>query len=101
MQDEPCIAQFGLVEAGTVCNAVAAEAHLAGSLRVFSDEMFERAKRELRATLDEACASTGCTATIEFAEGYPPVTNDPGLFAEAAAALSLSVAYSSRSCSER
>lgn len=87
MQDEPCIAQFGLVEAGTVCNAVAAEAHLAGSLRVFSDEMFERAKRELRATLDEACASTGCTATIEFAEGYPPVTNDPGLFAEAAAAL--------------
>lgn len=87
MQDEPCIAQFGMVEAGTVCNAVAAEAYLAGSLRVFSDEMFERAKCELRATLDEACASTGCTATIEFAEGYPPVTNDSGLFADAAAAL--------------
>lgn len=87
MQEEPCIAQFGLVEAGTVCNAVAAEAHLAGSLRVFSDEMFERAKREIRATLDEACASTGCTATVDFAAGYPPVINDAALYAEVAAAL--------------
>ena len=87
MQEEPCIAQFGLVEAGTVCNAVAAEAHLAGSLRVFSDEMFERARREIRATLEEACASAGCTATIDFAEGYPPVTNDEALFAEVEVAL--------------
>ncbi len=86
-QEEPCIAKFGLLQAGTVCNAVAAEAHIAGSLRVFSDGMFERAKAEISKTLDEACASTGCTGEVEFAEGYPPVTNDPALFDEAAAAL--------------
>lgn len=87
-QEEPCIAKFGLMEAGTVCNAVAAEAHLAGSLRVFSDEMFERAKGELERTLEEACTSTGCTREIDFAEGYPPVTNDPELFAWVASVLS-------------
>lgn len=86
-QDEPCVAQFGLLEAGTVCNAVAGEARLAGSLRVFSDEMFERAKAELTSTLEMACSETGCTFDIDFAEGYPPVTNDPTLFAKAAAAL--------------
>lgn len=86
-QDEPCVAQFGLVEAGTVCNAVAGEARLAGSLRVFSDEMFERAKAELTSTLEMACSETGCTYEIDFAEGYPPVTNDAELYAACESAL--------------
>lgn len=80
--EEPCICKFGLVEAGTVCNAVAGEAHIAGSLRVFTDAMFDRARAGIRRTLDEACASFGCTYDLDFAEGYPPVDNDPALFAE-------------------
>ena len=79
-QDEPCICKFGAVEAGTVCNAVAGEAKLAGSLRVFSDEMFDRARAELRTLLAQACEGTGCTGDIDFAEGYPPVTNDAALY---------------------
>lgn len=79
--EEPCICKFGLVEAGTVCNAVAGEAHVAGSLRVFTDSMFDRAREGIRRVLDEACASCGCTYDLDFAEGYPPVDNDPALFA--------------------
>ena len=86
-QDGPIVAHFGLVQAGTVCNAVAGEATLAGSLRVLTDEMFERAKEELTRTLDEACGSCGCTYEIEFGEGYPPVTNDPLLYSMAADVL--------------
>ena len=86
--EEPCIAKFGLVEAGTVCNAVAGEAHLAGSVRVFSDVMFARVQKGLRDALDAACAAVGCTYEIDFAEGYPPVDNDPELFEAAASALS-------------
>lgn len=78
---EPCICKFGLVEAGTVCNAVAGEAHIAGSLRVFTDGMFDRAREGVRRVLDGACASCGCTYDLDFAEGYPPVDNDPALFA--------------------
>ena len=79
--EEPCICKFGLVEAGTVCNAVAGEAHLAGSLRVFTDSMLDRARAGIRRALEEACAATGCTYDSDFAEGYPPVDNDPALFA--------------------
>ena len=86
--DEPCIGKFGLLQAGTVCNAVAGEAHVAGSLRVFTDGMFGRAREGVRRVLDEACAATGCTYDLDFAEGYPPVDNDPELFACIAPALS-------------
>ena len=86
-QDGPIVAHFGLVQAGTVCNAVAGEATLAGSLRVLTDEMFECAKEELTRTLEEACSSCGCTYEIEFGEGYPPVTNDPALYSMAADVL--------------
>ncbi len=85
--EEPCICKFGLVEAGTVCNAVAGEAHIAGSLRVFTDNMFDRAREGVRRVLDEACAATGCTYDLDFAEGYPPVDNDPALFAAVAPVL--------------
>lgn len=85
--EEPCICKFGLVEAGTVCNAVAGEAHIAGSLRVFTDAMFDRARAGIRRVLDEACAACGCTYDIDFAEGYPPVDNDPALFAAIEPAL--------------
>ena len=86
-QDEPCICKFGQLNAGTVCNAVAGEAKIAGSLRVFSDEMFDRARAELRALLAQACEGTGCTGEIDFAEGYPPVTNDAVLYGLAAGVL--------------
>lgn len=86
-QDEPAICQFGQVQAGTVCNAVAGEARLAGSLRVFSDAMFDQAKVEIKALLDEACTGCGCTGEVTFAEGYPPVTNDPVLYSLAADVL--------------
>lgn len=85
--EEPCIAKFGLVEAGTVCNTVAGEAHIAGSVRVFSDGMLERVRSGLRAALDGACAAVGCTYDIDFAEGYPPVDNDPALFERAQSVL--------------
>ena len=86
--DEPCIGKFGLLQAGTVCNAVAGEAHVAGSLRVFTDAMFDRAREGVRRVLDEVCTATGCTYDLDFAEGYPPVDNDPELFACIAPALS-------------
>lgn len=86
-QDEPCICMFGELRAGTVCNAVADRAELAGSLRVFSDAMFDRARAELRVLLDEVCAACGCTGAIFFADGYPAVVNDRALFACAEALL--------------
>lgn len=80
-EDEPCICKFGVLQSGSVCNAVSGESRIAGSMRVFSDAMFDRARGELERVLAAACAEYGCTYDLDFAEGYPPVTNDKLLYA--------------------
>ena len=85
--EEPCLLKFGLMQSGTVCNAISAETKVAGSLRVFSDEMFDRARAGVEQRLADACATYGCTYDLDFAEGYPPVTNDTALYDLAKSAL--------------
>ena len=85
--EEPCLLKFGLMQSGTVCNAISAETKVAGSLRVFSDEMFDRARAGVEERLADACATYGCTYDLDFAEGYPPVTNDTALYDLAKSAL--------------
>lgn len=86
-QDEPFLLRFGHMTAGTVRNAVAGQARVEGSLRVFSDDMFARAQDEVRALAQTAADGEGCTFDLHFSEGYPPVVNDGTLFGEAAQAL--------------
>lgn len=86
-QDEPFLLRFGHMTAGTVRNAVAGQARVEGSLRVFSDDMFVRAQDEVRALAQTAADEEGCTFDLHFSEGYPPVVNDGTLFGEAAQAL--------------
>lgn len=87
-QEEPFLLRFGRMTAGTVRNAVAGEARIEGSMRVFSDTMFARAQDEVRSLAQTAADEEGCTFDLTFSEGYPPVVNDPDLFAAAAAAVS-------------
>ncbi len=77
---EPCLLRFGRLEAGTVRNAIAGEARAEGSLRVFSDEMFDRARGALRTLAESAAKTEGCAVDVKFSEGYPPVDNDAALF---------------------
>lgn len=86
-QDEPFLLRFGHMTAGTVRNAVAGQARVEGSLRVFSDDMFACAQDEVRALAQTAADEEGCTFDLHFSEGYPPVVNDGTLFGEAAQAL--------------
>ncbi len=79
-QDEPMALRFGKLEAGTVRNAVAAEARLEGSLRVFSEEMFDRARREVRDLAQTAADEEGVTGEVNFSVGYPPVVNNEELY---------------------
>lgn len=85
--EDPCLLKFGHMTSGTVRNAIAAEAVVEGSLRVFSDGMSDRAREAVRVCAEEACASCGCTYDLRFSEGYPPVVNDRQLFAQVAEAL--------------
>ncbi len=77
--ETPRLLKFGRMEAGSVRNAVAAEAVLEGTLRAFTleDHAFLRARCE--ALAKEVAAETGCALELTFSDGYPPVTNDAEL----------------------
>lgn len=84
---EPCILKFGRMEAGSVRNQIADTAKLEGSLRIFSDEMDTRLQDEVKDLAARAAEDERCTSEVHFSQGYPPVTNDSGLFQKALAAL--------------
>lgn len=84
---EPCLLRFGRLEAGTVRNAIAGEARAEGSLRVFSDEMFDRAQGAVRELAASSAVAEGCEVELSFSQGYPPVVNDEALFARVERAL--------------
>ncbi|MDO5400065.1 MAG: amidohydrolase [Eubacteriales bacterium] len=73
--------KFGKFESGTVRNALAAQAHLEGSLRAFQDEVFEGLQEGLRSIRDRVCREFGCTMDLHFSSGYPAVMNPPELYA--------------------
>lgn len=77
--DVPYLLRFGRMEGGHVRNAVAAEAVLEGTLRAFTLDRFDWLKQRCRDIAAEVEHDTGCTMTLSFSEGYPPVTNDAAL----------------------
>lgn len=85
--DEPCLLKFGHMTSGSVRNAISDTTVLEGSLRVFSDDMFDHAKQAIARCAAEACAEYDCTHELNFSEGYPPVINDEKVTAQALATL--------------
>lgn len=79
----PCLLKFGKLESGTVRNAISGHSALLGSLRVYSEEMFQAAKSGMEALASQIGAETGCTLCLHLSDGYPPVHNDEGLFCAA------------------
>ena len=72
--------KFGKFQAGTVRNALAAHAHLEGSLRAFQDDIFEGMAGSLRQIAGDVEEKYGCTVKLHLAEGYPAVLNPEQLY---------------------
>jgi len=85
--EEPCLLKFGHATSGSVRNQISAQTVLEGSLRTFSLAMGQRCRAELPQIAARDAEALGCTATVHFSEGYPPVVNDPALFGLVEAAL--------------
>lgn len=74
------ILNFGIFRSGAVCNAVAGEAVLHGSLRAFQDEVFFFLQDGLKRIAQEVEQNTGCKIELNLGDGYPAVMNPPELF---------------------
>lgn len=84
---EPCLLKFGLMQSGQARNVISSHTHIEGSLRTYSDAMTVAAKQRLAELAEKRAAEAGCTCTVHFSEGYPPVVNDEALFTMAREAL--------------
>lgn len=72
---------FGLLRSGEVRNAISGYSHLEGTLRAFSDEVFDHLVTGLQHAAKASEEATGCTVNIHMTDGYPAVVNDAALFA--------------------
>lgn len=70
---------FGLVQSGSVRNAISAHCHMEGCLRAFEDEVFEGLKSSVYAAAHDVESRYGCKVTVHLSDGYPAVMNPPEL----------------------
>ncbi len=73
--------KFGKMESGTVSNAISAHTRLEGSVRAFQEDVFRGLQEGLKTIGQQIEAETECRVELTMDEGYPPVMNDPALYA--------------------
>ena len=81
-ENTPYLLKFGTLHGGTASNALCGKAVLEGSLRTFQESTDRRLRASLASVCKKAAQKSGCTGQIEFSPGYPPVYNQPQLFAQ-------------------
>ena len=86
-EGKPCLLRFGKMESGSARNAVSDHTHLEGSLRCLDDGLYAALWEQAQAIGRAVGEETGCTVTMTCSSGYPPVTNDAALLAEAGVEL--------------
>ena len=77
--NEPAVVSVCEFHAGTAYNIIPSEARLNASVRSFGAETRRLIEREARTICQSVAAAHGCTAELDWLEGYPSVINDETL----------------------
>jgi amidohydrolase len=80
---EPAVVSVCEFHAGTAYNIIPNEAVLNASVRSFGAQTRQLIEREARTICESVAAAHGCTARLDWFDGYPSVVNDAKLTAEA------------------
>ncbi len=72
-----CACSAGVLAAGTKENVVPTRAHLAGTLRTFTEDQFDESRRRLADLVAGLADEFGVRAVLEVTDSTPPVANDP------------------------
>ncbi|MBP0481026.1 M20 aminoacylase family protein [Sagittula salina] len=65
------------IHTGSAMNIVPGHAMLNGTVRYYDKAVQERVKARMSEIVSLQAASFGCTAELDYAEGYPPTINHP------------------------
>lgn len=68
------------IEGGSAFNVIPNSVKLGGTLRALEADALETARHRLAEVVDATARAAGCTATLDYHEGYPVTRNDPGAF---------------------
>lgn len=74
---------FGKLHSGTARNIISGHTRLEGSIRTFSDTVFDYLHNNVLKIGEEIQQQFGCSVSISFSEGYPAVINDAALLEKA------------------
>lgn len=80
---EPAVVSVCEFHAGTAYNIIPSEALLNASVRSFGAKTRELIETQARLICEHVAAAHGCTARLDWYEGYPSVVNDEALCARA------------------
>jgi len=80
---EPAVVSVCEFHAGTAYNIIPNTAVLNASTRSFGEQTRKKIEREVKNICISVAAAHGCTAEVDWQEGYPSVVNDARLTAEA------------------
>ncbi|HIA28561.1 MAG TPA: amidohydrolase [Planctomycetes bacterium] len=85
---EACVLSFTQFHGGTADNVISEKVELRGTIRSFVPEVGATACQRLEEIATSVAKGHGCTAEVEFTEGYPVTFNDPEACAEARRTIS-------------
>ncbi len=78
--DNEAICEFGLMKAGTVMNAIAADCFMDGTMRAFEDEDWYILKKLIEHTAKKSAEKYDLKHEITYKSFYKKVVNDPALY---------------------
>jgi amidohydrolase len=84
---EPAVVTTGTIQGGEARNIIANKTTISGTIRAFSQEVYDTIKRKLSDIVDGVSKSYGVTITGGVTDYYPPVINDSALYHEVEKAL--------------
>ncbi len=72
---------FGKITGGEAMNIIAGQVKIDGTMRAFSDDVYETMQERVLTLSQEIAKAYGCKATVEFRPMYRVVDNDPKMVA--------------------
>ena len=76
---EPAVVTVGMIHAGTATNVIPDQATLEGTVRTLGEPARAAVKAAIFRRIAAVASAAGCTATIDWQEGYPATINDPAM----------------------
>ncbi len=77
----PYLLSFGHMKSGSARNVISDYTLLQGTLRSFEEGVHQDIKKRIRKIANRVAQQTACHISIDISDGYPPLSNDPDLFA--------------------